>query len=116
MGQSEKMVPAGRWKDKKAPGISPGAFWCKNCPRPGAQGESGDLPTGAKGPGAGGKSPFSVGQHSDPAAAGGVLYHQDLLVDPLFQLGHMGDDAHQPVTLCQLFQGPQGLLQGFLVQ
>lgn len=34
------------------------------------------------------------------AIAGLFLFHQNLLVDPLLQLRHVGNDTHQTITLC----------------
>ena len=37
-------------------------------------------------------------------------------MDPLFQLAHMGDDAHQASALCQVAQSPHRLAEGLLIQ
>ena len=47
-----------------------------------------------------------------PTSAGAVLGDHDLAVDFFFQLGHVGDNAHQPVTLRQARQGGVGLAEG----
>jgi len=48
--------------------------------------------------------------------AGGGFFHDDLAVDALLQLAHMGNDAHQPVAVGQAGQGAVGTAQGGFVQ
>ena len=49
-------------------------------------------------------------------AAAGSLLDQNFLLNPLFELCHMGDDAHQAVPPGQARQGGDGLFQRFGIQ
>ena len=51
-----------------------------------------------------------------PASACLVLHHNNLVLDSFLQLSHMGYDAHQTPSLCQVSQGLHGQVQCILIQ